>query len=272
MKQLKEISVKHPLRFSIVFMAAALGLHGFLKYRFVQSREHFEIITYGIPDILTSGVSIILVIMVMFLTGMYSQAGFILKGIGKGILFGWYSLVIGPMLLTAMFLSADKNILVFPGVPRIISFTVSMLTIGVFEEILFRGIVLNILISRWKNNKNGIMKAIILSAFLFGAAHLANLIMWPNLIITTASQVVYAFLTGFYLACIYVRSRNIWSVILLHALTNWFSMFINIFDPARLLAEKTVSDIPVSLGLGLIGLSIPGLFIGIFIIRKVTIK
>ncbi len=74
----------------------------------------------------------------------------------------------------------------------------------VFEETLFRGLVLESMRRRW-----GASAAIVVSAALFGLVHAP---IWP--------QVVNAFVMGIMLGYIYVLTDSLLSVILIHAVNN----------------------------------------------------
>lgn len=51
----------------------------------------------------------------------------------------------------------------------------AFLCTGLFEEILYRGFVMNGLLSHWGNSRKGVIKAVVISAVLFGVLHMINL-------------------------------------------------------------------------------------------------
>jgi membrane protease YdiL (CAAX protease family) len=104
-----------------------------------------------------------------------------------------------------------------------------MIGVAFFEEILFRGILINTILYRFSNDKRNIYYAIIISSTLFGLAHLSNLINRPNILFGIISQVVYSTTTGILYSIIYIKYRNIWSVIIIHSLFNLASIFPFIF-------------------------------------------
>lgn len=81
---------------------------------------------------------------------------------------------------------------------------------GFYEEALFRGLILRVL------EPLGVRRAILLSALLFGAAHLVN-VLFRNPAIVLA-QAVGAATEGVGLAALRVRTNTLWPVIVLHAL------------------------------------------------------
>ncbi len=80
----------------------------------------------------------------------------------------------------------------------------TVLLAPVFEEMLFRGLILESARQRW-----GASAAILISAVLFGLVHAP---IWP--------QVVNAFIMGIMLGYIYVLTDSLLSVIIIHAVNN----------------------------------------------------
>jgi membrane protease YdiL (CAAX protease family) len=84
----------------------------------------------------------------------------------------------------------------------------------IFEELIFRGILLGNIRRRW-----GSLRAVFLSALIFGAIHLIP------------QQVVNAFLVGIIIGGIYVMTDSILAVITLHALNNALSYVLSATNP-----------------------------------------
>ena len=100
-------------------------------------------------------------------------------------------------------------------------FTLDSFGVGLFEEIIFRGLLLTVLLQYLPKTKEGNFGAIVLSAAIFGAIHLFNL-AYGGFISQTLMQVGYSFLMGLMWAVIYLKTKNIWLVAILHALYNYF--------------------------------------------------
>ena len=60
--------------------------------------------------------------------------------------------------------------------PRILTFILNMILVGVAEELVFRGIIAQTLLERYGTARAGVWKACLVSGVLFGAAHLSNLL------------------------------------------------------------------------------------------------
>lgn len=84
--------------------------------------------------------------------------------------------------------------------------------VGIFEEVLFRGIVFHGLELR-----TGPVLALFISSFLFGSMHYVNWISGQNLADTHA-QVLHAGFSGILYAAITLRTNSVWPGAVLHAL------------------------------------------------------
>ncbi|MEM8540447.1 MAG: type II CAAX endopeptidase family protein [Pseudomonadota bacterium] len=141
----------------------------------------------------------------------------------KGI---WYAVL--PILLTLSMLTIgivigsmnnlDFGALLGTGIVQ--STLVFVIFVGVFEEVLFRGIVLHGL-----ERRMDIVFALLLSSFLFGAMHYVNWIGGQSLSATHA-QVFHAGLSGILYGAITLRCRSLWPAVFMHALWD-FTVFMN---------------------------------------------
>jgi membrane protease YdiL (CAAX protease family) len=95
-----------------------------------------------------------------------------------------------------------------PGATRLLAATVAVLMIGFTEEMWFRGVLLEALLPR------GTRSAVIVSAALFGAAHIFNVSIFGA---GAFVQAVSAFGIGLLYGASRVRIRSLWPFVLLHA-------------------------------------------------------
>lgn len=86
---------------------------------------------------------------------------------------------------------------------------------GLYEEVTCRGVVLSNMMYQWRNAKNPIMMSLLASSIAFGLIHLVNLFstVGPTLI-----QVGYATGLGIFFGAVYLRTRNLWGPVVVHAL------------------------------------------------------
>ena len=95
--------------------------------------------------------------------------------------------------------------------------------VGLFEETLMRGIVLNGCIKLLPKNKGGLYIAVAISSALFGVAHLLGLQMGSDyhtwqVIGYMVGKVLITGIAGLVFATIYLKTKNIWSCAILHGI------------------------------------------------------
>ena len=95
---------------------------------------------------------------------------------------------------------------------------------ALFEEILFRGIIFGVILSKYYDSKNGVMKSVIISGLIFGLAHIVNIWTQPHVSARgTLNQVYAATCLGAMYCAIYLRTRSIIVLGLLHFISNFFA-------------------------------------------------
>ena len=98
---------------------------------------------------------------------------------------------------------------------RFINVLVFSIFVGIAEEFLCRGWLQNEFIERYSDNKKNVIASIILSSLVFGLMHISNL--GTQNLFETILQVLNATAVGVLFGSIYYKTKNIWSVIFLHA-------------------------------------------------------
>lgn len=104
--------------------------------------------------------------------------------------------------------------------------------IGITEEFLCRGWLLNEFLERYGETKKSVITSIALSSLIFGLIHLINVFSTTQGLFETLLQVVNAASLGFLLGSIYYKTKNIWSVIFLHAFYD-FALFLGEINMVR---------------------------------------
>ena len=98
-----------------------------------------------------------------------------------------------------------------PGSPSLlISFP------SIFEEVVFRGIILTVFLSTYSERKS-----ILFSSAAFGLWHALNLLNGADLV-WTMGQVVWAFIMGLFYGYVFVRTRSLLPPMIVHYLSNVF--------------------------------------------------
>lgn len=98
------------------------------------------------------------------------------------------------------------------------------IAVGLAEEFLCRGWLQNEFIERYSKTRKQVVISIILSSLIFGFMHISN-VNYGQTIFDTFLQIAQATASGFLLGSIYFRTKNIWSVVFLHAFYD-FSIMI----------------------------------------------
>jgi membrane protease YdiL (CAAX protease family) len=115
----------------------------------------------------------------------------------------------------------DGRAVLTEPVYRVFLFFIECLSIGFFEEIIFRGIILLFLVKRFSHERHGVLLSIVLSSALFGYFHFFNILSGASLG-DTVLQVGYSFLVGMMWAVMYLKTGNLWLTMILHASYNFF--------------------------------------------------
>ena len=142
--------------------------------------------------------------------------------------------------------------------PRILTFMLNMILVGVAEELVFRGIIAQTLLERYGTARAGVWKACLVSGVLFGAAHLSNLL--GSAPFGVLMQCVFAASLGVMLAAIYFRTGNVWVTVFLHSAMDIAAMLIGGLYGTTSVAES-VSGYDASRLLSVAVYLIPTLFL-----------
>lgn len=89
-------------------------------------------------------------------------------------------------------------------------------SVGLFEEVYFRGLIFPMLLLRFGNKKYGAFIAASLSSAAFSLVHLFNLSANPPEMVML--QLGYTFLLGMLYAVLYYMTRSLWLAVFCHAL------------------------------------------------------
>ena len=129
----------------------------------------------------------------------------------------WNSIKVGmPFFLMAVMLVLVNTLgLKSFNIGNIVSLIIFVFFVGIYEELLCRGWLLNTFV-RKRNKKYGqVILSIVLSALIFGCMHFLNMFAGQTFF-ATLMQVFQTTAMGFLLGGIYYRTKNIYSVMFLH--------------------------------------------------------
>lgn len=155
------------------------------------------------------------------------------KGFFQGLLLGWPFIIASMITLIGAFLATKDAVFVPPRVHAVILFIIMTLFVGFIEEVLFRGVVLRSILNKYGGSKHGMIISVMISSFVFGLAHIVTLMIHPQLVMYTITQVIYCTFAGVLFSVVYLRCRNIFSLIILHSLVDISSLLPIIFYPSN---------------------------------------
>ena len=182
-----------------------------------------------------------------------------------------YGLILICAIALQLFSSYQKPEKSFvASLPSLLILIVGMMFVGIYEELLCRGLLFNAFRKYFGESKKAIYLSVFLSSLIFGLMHLGNLISSPELKIATAAQVIYATFFGVIFAVIYYRTDNLLPCIILHGVFDMTDGFWKCFvtDREEQIQAADVTDI--SVGDGLIVVTLTSLFViaGLVQLRK----
>ena len=224
---LKRLRTAHPLVFcvlaEVVFLASLFVTDLIFTIVLVLFRADFSALDTYLYSTLQELVGALVAVLFLVRT---DRAGLLRRrgcGFLNGLLVGMYPLFfIGYTFFgTLAFGRPDTPLL---PLPRILTFLLNMILVGVAEELVFRGIIAQTLLERYGTARAGVWKACLVSGVLFGAAHLSNLLGSEPF--GVLMQCVFAASLGVMLAAIYFRTGNLWVTVFLHSAMDIAAMLI----------------------------------------------
>lgn len=214
-------------------------------------------------------ISLILIVFMFFLR--IGRDCFTAKGFFKGFLSGWPLLLVGLLYFIVLLLGMDWDAY-FHGINAVAIFAVifDMFCTGLFEEILMRGVVFQILAQKWGYDRSGMMKSFLVSSISFGLVHLFN--YSPGLLISTVSQVIFTTFIGMFLCSVFLCSgRNIWVVIALHAVFDFITLILQQEFTYSVATGGQVVDMSILMGVIIVAATLPLGWLGVVKVYKRSI-
>lgn len=138
------------------------------------------------------------------------------------------------------------------------------LCIGLFEEGLFRRIILRVLFK--DESKKSLWLGFLFSSFLFGIIHIGNFSVAPQRPLAISSQIIYAMFLGMLLSALYIKYKSFIGVVILHAFVDFIMSFPRLFGQVGNVASKNIPDITLSQAGITISILLPSAILGIIIL------
>ncbi len=208
---------KHAIAYSAIAVALGIGLALLVNLLLEAAlAAHVPGVTGPVLAITVELVPIAVSIAFLAATGKTSLLRPRAAGFGRGLACGAAFIVLSLALgLVALNYAIDGGVQVAPDV--VLKTLVYFALTGVSEEFLARAVSGETLLEHFGLTHGGIVKACVVSGFIFGAMHAANLAIGidaPSVLV----QMVSAAGMGMVFGAIYFRCGNIWPCVLVHAL------------------------------------------------------
>lgn len=136
------------------------------------------------------------------------------------------------------------------------------LSVGLFEECIFRGVVFALLADVFPHNKKGFLWTYFLSSVIFGVSHIFN-----GFSVGTLLQMGYCLLTGGLFAFCLIKTKNLLCCAFVHGVYNFCGTLFSEFDVGKGfigLGNGVVFDTGT-----VITMLIVGFLVGVFVLYKV---
>lgn len=187
------------------------------------------------------------------------------QGLREGFLVGLF--ILGIQMVNLLFwisgyIKGVQTVTISGG--EIILFILAMIMVGVSEELMFRGVLLNSCLEYFgENSVSALRKGIIISGSIFGAFHIFNVLIGASLS-GSIVQAINAAVLGIVFGIIYVRSgKNIWPCIVLHSIQDTVS-----FLQSGMMNGIGIKDTVSSYGANMIPTIELLILVGLFLMRN----
>jgi membrane protease YdiL (CAAX protease family) len=213
----------------------------------------------------------IMVIWLMRKMQVFNINDFEVKSMGKGFLLAWAAIAFPIINFLVSFVQLPENCTITPNIFDLLIVVLHpLIGTGFFEEVLYRGLVLKLLLKKTGSSKKGVINVCIISSIIFGIVHIVNLSVSD--ILPVISTIILAVPLGLFFAALYLRTKTLLWPILGHALVNLSSqIFDAVIFPDTFLHNtqiKTEMDIPQFI-ISTLWAGIPYLIAGLILLRKV---
>lgn len=143
---------------------------------------------------------------------------------------------------------------------------IDSLAIGLYEEIVFRGVVLPLLLKKWGTKRKSVVFSVVGASALFGLLHLTNILTGaPAMVVVT--QVIYATIMGIAFSALLLRTN--WNLVwcgLIHGMYDMSSGFGDFNKSVSTVVSENVDILPHFINLLLF---LPLLLYALFLLRKI---
>lgn len=226
---MKNFCKTHTLVFILAIILIALASNlvpGFIQ-RLLDSNLAFSYIINSICKCAFSAIPLTLMVKWGYTSRIDKQQ--LTKGFFIGSIFILFCIpnILPLILLEPIYFSVQWDV--------ILAVALAAFSIGLLEETAIRGVLFPFFCEKWKEKKHGMIKAALISSFLFGAIHLnwsvRCLLMTGTLplenFMGNLYQVYYTFCFGILAAGVAVYAKSIWPVVFWHGICDFGAFIVN---------------------------------------------
>lgn len=147
----------------------------------------------------------------------------------------------------------------------------AFLSTGFFEEILFRGVIFNLILDKYGKSRHMFLFSVIISNLIFGASHITNLLNGTVPLINFLNQLMYATIIGILFTALYLRCNTLLIPIILHGLIDITGCieFLAITSKELQFQARVQQAVSIDTIISNLILFIPLLIWALFLLRKV---
>ncbi len=202
---MKKLYEKNQLTFSLIWVGVYVVLFS------VADSVSAEL---GVEKIITAPVSVAIAVFLSVWichSGLREECGLIKAKFSSGVYL--YFLPLAVICSTNLWRGVRLNFTIAETILAILS----MLSVGVIEEIIFRGFLFKALC------KDNVRMAVAISSVTFGVGHIVNLLNGAD-VFSTLLQMCYATAIGFLFTIIFLKSGSLIPCIIAHGVVNSLSI------------------------------------------------
>lgn len=241
--------IQSPILFSICFVLCIVLVHKIPVYAFFEYLGYPKIKSELIDKIILNIIIIIISVIIIKKENLNLYAGLNYKTWKAPQLY--LILIIYLLIFTNGFrafitIYSNENILT----TLVGLFLLKSLTIGILEELVFRGVIQSIIVRKFESQKKNVLTGVVLASLIFGIVHLINIGNDGYTIQGVISQVFAATCLGSLFGAILLRTKNVYPIMFVHFLISFFSLIGTLFPDNfsnKIVHTQTLNEIIFSL-------------------------
>ena len=252
MNKVKHLALQKPIIFSVALVFSSIGVLYLTTLASIESEFNQDLLRSTIKSLILLGLTYLIIRL------KWLDHTFLSTPISAWQPKWWLASLPMALVATINLLSIEWPKLEYNSI-SFLGWIYSNLATSLFEEILLRGLCFFILFQAWKQHSNGLIKAALCQAAIFGGAHFVNILEMPT--VAVIAQVIFATLIGIGFAGLVTFSRSIWPAIIIHFIINSAGSANSYFQPGFVQSELSVTSYAVMITVILVICALPGYFL-----------